>query len=67
MRAAVVFPLAISVMVTIARDNSRLFGLTLLQEGYLVEPAGRLYLSLWNLNSLLAEVFGKEQICLNLI
>ena len=33
-RAAVVFLLAVSVMVTIARDNSSLFGLTLLQEGY---------------------------------
>ena len=47
-RALVVFPLAVSVIVTVARDSSRvLFGLAFVQEGYLVEPAGRLYLSPW--------------------
>ena len=43
--------------------QSFLFGFDLATRRLLVEPAGRLYLSLWNLNSLLAEVFGKEQIC----
>ena len=47
-RAAVAFPLAVSVIVTVARDSSSPFGLTFVQEGYLVEPAGRLYLSHWN-------------------
>ena len=63
MRAAVAFPLAVSVIVTVARDSSSLFGLTFVQEGYLVEPAGRYIYPIGILNSLLAEVFGKEQIC----